>query len=88
MRGTVKWFDIRKGFGFVTGEDGKDVFVHFSGIKTGRHYVGLNDGDTVEFNTKQGKKGLEVDDLELITDAPTGKKSYTESDEPEDAAKE
>jgi CspA family cold shock protein len=56
-RGTVKWFSDTKGYGFIAPEDGsKDVFVHFSGIQgTGRRT--LTDGEAVEFEVTQGKKG-------------------------------
>ena len=39
MKGKVKWFNAERGYGFITGEDGKDVFVHFSGIKDGRKKI-------------------------------------------------
>lgn len=55
--GTVKWFDAKKGFGFITPEDGSsDVFVHYSGI-AGQGYRTLKDGAAVEFDTVQGAKG-------------------------------
>jgi len=54
--GIVKWFDERKGYGFIEQEDGPDVFVHHSGINaTG--FKSLNDGDSVTFNVEQGQKG-------------------------------
>ena len=55
--GTVKWFDARKGYGFITGEDGKDVFVHFSSIQTDG-YKTLNDGEKVNFEVDNGQRGL------------------------------
>ena len=54
MKGTVKFFNRSKGFGFITGEDGKDYFVHQTGIKEG---VSLNENDSVEFELEQGDKG-------------------------------
>jgi CspA family cold shock protein len=49
-KGTVKWFNAGKGFGFITPEDGgKDLFVHFSEIKSGGEFATLNDGQAVEF---------------------------------------
>jgi len=56
-RGTVKWFNEAKGFGFITQEQGEDVFVHYSGIE-GDGFKSLGDGDRVEFAVAQGPKGL------------------------------
>jgi len=54
--GIVKWFDERKGYGFIEQEEGPDVFVHHSGINaTG--FKSLNDGDSVTFDVEQGQKG-------------------------------
>ena len=54
--GIVKWFDNRKGYGFIEQEDGPDVFVHHSGINaTG--FKSLNDGDSVTFEVEDGQKG-------------------------------
>ena len=57
-KGTVKWFDATKGFGFITPEDGsKDLFVHHSEIQSGGDYATLNNGQAVEFEVGQGQKG-------------------------------
>jgi CspA family cold shock protein len=55
--GTVKWFDSKKGFGFILNADGKDVFVHFSSIE-GDGFRSLKDGEQVEYEQITGDKGL------------------------------
>ena len=55
-KGTVKWFNAEKGYGFITGEDGKDVFVHFSAIQ-GEGFKSLDEGQAVEFDVVEGAKG-------------------------------
>ena len=55
-KGTVKWFNDSKGFGFVTGEDGTDAFVHHSDIQ-GEGFKSLAEGDAVEFELTEGDKG-------------------------------
>jgi CspA family cold shock protein len=54
--GTVKWFNNSKGYGFITPESGKDVFVHHSAIQ-GNGYKSLNEGQKVQFDIQQGPKG-------------------------------
>ena len=57
-KGTVKWFDAGKGYGFITPDDGgKDLFVHHSAIQSGGDYATLSDGQAVEFEVGQGQKG-------------------------------
>ncbi|MDY2922908.1 MAG: cold shock domain-containing protein [Eubacterium sp.] len=56
MKGTVKWFNAKKGFGFISDEDGKDVFVHFSALQMDGFKV-LEEGDEVEFEVIDGEKG-------------------------------
>lgn len=55
--GKVKWFNESKGFGFITSEDGSDLFVHYSGIQS-NGFKTLADGDSVSFDTENGPKGL------------------------------
>lgn len=55
MKGTVKWYDATKGFGFILTEDNKDIFVHRSGLVNA--FAGLEPDETVEFEIGQGKKG-------------------------------
>lgn len=58
-RGTVKWFNAAKGYGFIQRSGGEDVFVHFRAI-SGEGYKTLNEGDQVEFEVEQGPKGLQA----------------------------
>jgi CspA family cold shock protein len=65
-RGTVKWFDGEKGFGFITPEDGgKDLFVHFSNI-SGSGYRSLEEGQAVQFEVGEGRKGPEATDVQAV----------------------
>lgn len=56
MKGTVKWFNTKKGFGFISDEEGNDVFVHFSALQMDGFKV-LDEGDEVEFEVIDGEKG-------------------------------
>lgn len=55
-KGVVKWFNPKKGYGFITSEDGKEIFVHFSSLQ-GEGFKTLKEGDEVEFEITQGEKG-------------------------------
>jgi CspA family cold shock protein len=55
-KGTVKWFNNQKGFGFISDEQGKDVFVHYSGIQS-NGFKSLEEGQAVEYDVIQGQKG-------------------------------
>jgi CspA family cold shock protein len=61
-KGTVKWFNAAKGYGFIQRSTGDDVFVHFSAIQTSG-YRSLDEGSQVEFEVKQGPKGLQADNV-------------------------
>lgn len=63
MKGTVKWFNATKGYGFIVTEDGKEIFVHFSAIK-GDGYKSLNDNEVVTFDIEEGEKGLTAKNVE------------------------
>lgn len=58
-KGTVKWFNAEKGFGFITVEGGEDVFVHFSGLAMDG-FKTLEDGQSVTFDTEKGNRGLQA----------------------------
>ncbi len=64
--GTVKWFNDGKGFGFISREDGEDVFVHFTSIR-GEGYRSLEEGQKVEFTIGQGQKGLQAQDVTVVS---------------------
>jgi CspA family cold shock protein len=63
--GTVKWFNGSKGYGFISREEGPDVFVHFSAIQ-GDGFRNLEEGQSVEFNVEQGQKGLQATNVSVI----------------------
>jgi CspA family cold shock protein len=63
--GTVKWFNEKKGFGFIEQEEGPDVFVHFSNIK-GTGFKSLKEGDRVTFDIEQGEKGPAAVNVKVV----------------------
>ena len=64
-KGTVKWFNNQKGYGFITAEDGKDVFVHFSGLNM-EGFTTLEEGAAVEFDITDGAKGPQAVNVEVV----------------------
>jgi len=64
-KGTVKWFSNQKGYGFITTEEGKDVFVHHSSIQ-GEGYKSLKEGQAVEFEINQGPKGAQAVNVKML----------------------
>ncbi|MCR3954954.1 MAG: cold-shock protein [Gudongella sp.] len=65
MKGTVKWFNAEKGFGFITTEEGNDVFAHYSQIQKDG-FKTLEEGQEVEFNVVEGQKGLQAEDITVL----------------------
>jgi cold shock protein len=64
-KGRVKWFNEKKGYGFISGDDGTDVFVHYSAIK-GDGFKTLREGDEVEFEVSKGPKGPQATDVTVL----------------------
>ena len=63
MKGTVKWFNSFKGYGFISGEDEKDVFVHKNSLPNGTH---INEGDKVEYNVQETDRGLNAVEVKKL----------------------
>ncbi|SIS44297.1 cold-shock DNA-binding protein family [Thalassolituus maritimus] len=64
-RGVVKWFNVKKGFGFITWDEGEDVFVHFRSIR-GQGHRSLTEGQRVKFSVVRGEKGPQAEDVSAI----------------------
>ena len=79
MEGTVKFFNRKKGFGFIQGNDGNDYFVHYTAIPEG---VFLRDNDLVSFDTGEGDRGLKAENVQLLT------KGSERTDLPEETSEE
>ena len=74
VTGTVKWFDSKKGFGFIQGnEDGKDIFVHYSSIE-GEGFRSLKDGEPVEYELVESDKGLQAQQVRRCNPARASQK--------------
>ena len=69
-RGQVKWFDPKKGYGFILGPDGQDVFVHYSQIQ-GDGFRSLKDGESVTYELIQGEKGYQAQSVERVEEPVT-----------------
>jgi len=63
MEGTVKWYNPRKGYGFISGEDGKDIFVHRSSIPEGTY---LNEGDKVDYQLEDSERGPQATNVKKL----------------------
>ncbi|MGH7815209.1 MAG: cold-shock protein [Candidatus Binataceae bacterium] len=64
-QGTVKWFSAKKGYGFITADDGQEVFVHYSAID-GNGFRALEPGEKVQFEVAQGSKGLQAANVNRV----------------------
>ena len=77
VKGTVKWFNGRKGFGFINSEEGTDVFVHFSALAgNDDEYKTLNENDEVEFELTEGQKGPQASNVVVTKKAPPQQSSF------------
>ena len=77
VKGTVKWFNSRKGYGFISSEEGNDVFVHYSALAGDKEeFKTLNENDKVEFDVVQGEKGPQASNVVIIEKAPRQYNSY------------
>ena len=65
MKGKVKWFDSKKGYGFIMSENGKEIFVHFSGLAA-KGFKSLHEGQTVEFEVANGAKGEQAVNVTVV----------------------
>ncbi len=77
VKGTVKWFNLKKGFGFISTEDGTDIFVHYSALAgEDDEYKTLNEQDKVEFDIVEGQKGPQASNIVVTEKAPPQTSSY------------
>jgi CspA family cold shock protein len=83
--GNVKWFDSKKGFGFIISPEGKDVFVHFSSIE-GDGFRSLKDGEKVDYEQIQGEKGLLAQHVKRAAAAAAASAAAAGSNGPEQMA--
>ena len=63
MNGKIKWYNARKGYGFIEGEDGKDIFIHRTAVPIGTF---LHEGDNVEFETEETEKGVKAVNIKKL----------------------
>ena len=82
QRGQVKWFDSKKGYGFIVGPEGQDVFVHYTHIG-GDGFRSLKDGETVDYEVVEGDKGLQA---RAVLRVASEAESESESTRPEESS--
>ena len=66
MKGTVKWYNDMKGYGFIESENGNEIFVHRTAIPMG---IGLNEGDQVEYETEESERGIKAINVKMLKNA-------------------
>ena len=66
-RGKVKWFDIKRGFGFIKSEEGQEIFIHYTAIKSDKKFKSLEEGTIVEFDVVEGEKGLQAVNVAVVS---------------------
>ncbi len=79
-KGTVKWFNSKKGYGFITGEDGSDIFVHFSAIQADENeFKKLYEEDKVEFEVTDGDKGPQASNVVVVEKGPRKRRPFNDN---------
>lgn len=63
MKGNIKWYNARKGYGFITGEDGKEIFIHRTALQT---EISLNEGDEVQFEVESSERGPQAKNVKKL----------------------
>lgn len=85
-KGKVKWFDVIKGYGFITDAEGNEIYVHFSGIENGRTFIGFRPGDEVTFTTKADRQGrIQASAVSITPEEEVAEEKVEETAEPVEA---
>lgn len=85
MEGIVNWFNIKKGYGFVKGEDGQDYFVHYTSVPKG---IFLREGDKISFESANTEKGKQAKNVKLLEKGSQVKEQYNREEDYEDEQEE